>query len=143
MAGEQFSDKDKALVEDFLKSADTPYGEPIIIKKFVGFASQGDPARGIQPKLQFNQIRTKAIVDTVTQNDVMNSGGLYQIGDIKVTLKEKLNIIDTTNQIGGQSQGDQIIYEGHQYRILGKSHTHALVGKEQLFGYVFRKVGNS
>lgn len=143
MAGEQFSDKDRQFVDDALASTNVPYGEPIIIKKFTGIVDPGDPARGIQPRLGFSKKPATAVVNSVSQQDVLYSGGLYQLGDISVTLTQKLNIIDTTNQIGGQSQGDRIIYEKHEYRIVGKSHTHSTIGKEVLFGYVFRKVGNA
>ena len=143
MGGEQFSDKDRNFVDDALASTNVPYGEPIIIKKFTGIADPGDPARGILPRLGFSRKPVKAVVDSVSQQDVLYSGGLYQLGDISITLKEKLNIMDTTQQIGGQSQGDRIIYEKHEYRIVGKQDTHSVLGKEVLFSYVFRKVGNS
>ena len=143
MTSEQFSEKDRQFIDDALVSANVPYGESIIIKKFTGIADPGDPARGIQPTLGFSRKPAKAVVNSVSQQDILYSGGLYQLGDISVTLKEKLNIIDTTNQIGGQSQGDRIIYEKHEYRIVGKQDTHSLIGKEVLFGYIFRKVGNA
>lgn len=143
MGGEQFSEKDRSFIDDALNSADVPFGESIIIKRSTGVSDPGDPARGILPKQGFSRTPAKAIIVSVTQEDVLYSGGLYQIGDITVTLKQRLNIIDTTQQVGGLSDGDRVIYENHEYRIVGKSHTHSMVGKEVLFGYVFRKIGNA
>ena len=143
MSGEQFDERDNAFIDDALQSANTPYGESILIKRFTGIADPGDPARGIQPRLGFTLTPAKAVVSSVAQQDVLYSGGLYQLGDIKINLKQKLNFVDTINQIGGRSEGDRIEYEGHEYRIVGKSHTHTLVNNERLFGYVFRKIGDA
>ena len=140
---EQFDDKDKAFIKDALDSVDVPYGERVIIKKYTGISDPGDPARGIQPKLGFTNIPTRAIIDSVTAQDIMHSGGLYQTGDIKVNMKERLNIIDTIAQPGGTSQGDRLIYEGHEYRVVGKFNSQVLIDSTRLYVYTMRKIGNS
>ena len=141
--GEQFKDKDRAFIEACLRSTDVPYGELVIIKRFTGFASAGDSARGIQPVPSYTKVTSKAIVDNITPQDILYGGGLYQTGDITISLRENLNYIDTINQSGGQSHGDRIIYEGHEYRIVGKKDTHTLIGREKLVTYVMRKIGNA
>jgi len=142
MSGEQFSEKDKAFIEDALKGVNVPYAEPIVIKRFTGINDPGDPAAGIQPKLGFTLTATKGIINSIQHQDILNSGGIYQVGDITVELTQRLNYIDVIPQQGGTSQGDRIIYEGHEYRIVGKVDTHTLVGKQQLFSYTFRKIGD-
>lgn len=142
MSGEQFNDCDKSFIRDAMKSVNVPYGEAVVIKRYTGVSSPGDPARGIQPKLQYTLIPTRAIVDSVAQQDVQYSAGIYQIGDLKVSLKEQLNVVDVIPQTGGQSQGDRLLYKGHEYRTVGKFDVGTLMGNEQVFVYVFRKVGN-
>ena len=143
MSCEQFDEKDRAIIKDALDSVNTPYGEHITIKRYNGIADPGDPARGIQPKLAFIFIHAKAIITSVSQQDIMYSGGLYQTGDIRANMKQKLNYIDTIEQTGGQSQGDRIIYEGHEYRIVGKYDSQVVINSDRLYMYVFRKIGNA
>ena len=140
--GEQFSEKDNQFIKDAIDSVDKPYGDNIIIKKFTGIADPGDPARGIQRRFAFKRIKTTAIITGVSQRDITNSGGIYQLGDLNVSLKQKLNYIDTIQQTGGLSQGDRIIYEGHEYRIVGKVDTEPLIGKNRANVYIIRKIGD-
>jgi hypothetical protein len=141
--GEQFSEKDLSFILESVKSTDIPYGDKVIIKRYIGVSDPGDPASGVQPVLSFKKTWVRAIVQTVTQKDVMYSGGLYQLGDIFVTLKEKLNYVDTISQTGGPSQGDRLMYEGHEYRIVGKIQNLTLLDKNRVSMYVFRKIGNA
>lgn len=141
--GEQFSDKDLAFIQECVKSTDIPYGNKVIIKRYTGISDPGDPASGVQPRLQFEKILLRAIVQSVSQRDILVSGGLYQLGDISVTLKEKLNYIDTISQTGGASQGDRLIYEEHEYRIVGKIQNLTLINNNRVSTYVFRKIGNA
>ena len=143
MSGEQFDEKDQAFIREALDSVNVPYGEAIILKKYTGISDPGDPARGIQPKLGFINVQSRGIIDSVSQQDIMHSGGLYQTGDIKVTLKERLNIIDTIDQLGGKSEGDRLIYEGHEYRVVGKFDSHVFIGSARLYSYAMRKIGNA
>ena len=143
MSGEQFSEKDRSFIEDAIESTNVPYGENIIIKRFDGFVNTGNPAGGVQPVLKFKRIPATAIIAPIVQQDVVYSGGVYQIGDIKITLKEQLNFMDTTTQTGGKSEGDRVIYRGHEYRIVGKSDDNILVGTSKIFIYTLRKIGNA
>jgi hypothetical protein len=139
----QFDERDNAFIRDAINSVDGPYGEKVIIKKYTGVLDPGDPANGIQAQYQYVKIPTKVIVDAVTQRDILYSGGIYQVGDLRVTSPIKLNYIDTINQTGGPSQGDTLIYRGHEYRIVGKVDPETLVGNDALYIYVFRKIGNA
>ena len=141
--GEQFSEKDLSFITESVKSTDIPYGDKVIIKQYVGISTPGDPASGVQAIFLFKKIQTRAVVQAVTQRDILSSGGLYQLGDISVTLKEKLNYIDTIPQVGGPSQGDRLLYEGHEYRIVGKIQNLTLISTTKVSTYIFRKIGNA
>jgi len=143
MSGEQFSDKDNWFIYDAINSTNVPYGEQIILKRYTGVSDPGDPAQGIQAQYQYTKIPVKAIIMAVSAQDVTYSGGVYQIGDIRVTLSLQLNFIDTTTQMGGESQGDRIIYLNHEYRIVGKPDYEPLIDRQKMFVYVFRKIGNA
>jgi hypothetical protein len=144
MPGEQWDERDNAFIKDSIEGTNIPYQEPVMLKKFIGITDPGDPANGIQAQLGYKLTPLKsAIVNSVTQQDVLYSGGLYQIGDIRISLIEELNYIDTIQQIGGQSVGDRISYRKHDYRIVGKIDHETLIGNDRLHVYVFRKVGNT
>lgn len=143
MSCEQWSDKDNAFIKDSMRDTNVPYGETIIVKRFDGFDSPGDPARGIQPVLKFVKVPVKAVITNISQQDIMYSGGLYQTGDIKLDTTEQLNYIDTIQQTGGTSQGDRVVWEGHEYRVVGKFDSHNFIGNIRLYSYVLRKVGNA
>jgi hypothetical protein len=142
MGGEQFDEKDSAFINDAIDSVNVPYGETVILKRYTGVLDPGDPAQGIQATYQYTELPVQAIIQSVSQQDVLYSGGIYQIGDIRVSLAYRLNIIDTISQIGGTSQGDRIIYLGHEYRTVGKIDYETLIGRNKVYSYVFRKIGN-
>jgi len=140
---EQFDERDQAFINDSIRSTHVPYGENVILLRQTGVLSSGDPAQGIQSQYQYAKLTVKAIISGLSQQDILSSGGIYQVGDIRVSLTQQLNYIDTIQQIGGQSQGDQLVYQGHKYRIVGKVADDVLIGQDKVFQYVFRKVGNA
>gem|GEM_PF-5422708 len=110
-------------------------GEPVILK-LVASSSPGDPAKGEGRTYTFTMKPTRAVIDSVEQNDILYSGGIYQIGDIKVQMKEKLReVVDTVGHIG-----DRIIWQHSEYRVFGKPQPETLNGQTFLWRYTFRKV---
>ena len=137
--GEQFSEKDRAFINDAVGDVNVPYGEEVIIKRYLGISDAGNPAKGIQPKFSFNKIRTRAIITQIDQKDLLFSGGLYQIGDITATLRESLSFVDNKNN---ENQNDRLVYRGHEYRIVGLKDPETLIDRDKVHIYIFRKVGN-
>ena len=143
MTGEQWNEKDQAFINDAVHDVNVPYGEKVYLKRYIGIADAGDPIAGIQAKSAYKITPVQAIINTVSAADALYSGGLYLTSDLRVSLTQKLNFIDSTVQIGGQSQGDRIIWHEHEYRIVGRWDCEPLLGDDKAFVYVFRKVGNA
>ncbi len=128
-------DMNKAIVKCSSEEARLTYGEIVLIKRIAG-SSPGDPAQGISPTYTFTTTKSRAIVSTLGQNDIMQSGGIYQLGDITLELNENLEeITDKTRRIG-----DRLIWEGNEYRIVGKKDHAHISDRENFFIYVMRKV---
>jgi len=140
--GEQFSEKDRAFIDDASKDANIPYGEKVYIKQYIGVANAGDPAKGIQAQYQYKLTPVRAIIEGISPQDVQYSGGLYLIGDIRATLTQKLNFVDTVSQVGGFTEGDKLIYREHEYRIVGRVDPETMIDRDKVHRYVFRKIGN-
>ena len=68
---EQFSDKDRAFIDDAIRATDAPYAENITLKRFTGVSDPGDPARGIQPKLGFSLTCIRGIVNSIKRSVVV------------------------------------------------------------------------
>ena len=143
MTGEQWSDQDKNFINDAMRDVNVPYGEKVYLKQYIGVANPGDPMNGIEPTYAYKITPVQAIIDSVSATDVLYSGGIYQMGDLRVTLTQKLNYIDSTVQTGGQSQGDKLQYREHDYRIVGRMNPETIIFQDKVFVYVFRKVGNA
>ncbi len=110
-------------------------GEAVMLK-LVDSANAGNPARGVGRTYTFKFVPTRAIIEQVDQNDVLNSGGIYQTGDIKIQLNEKLReVIDKVGNIG-----DRVVWQKSEYRVVGKRHPNTLTGDTFLYSYVVRKV---
>lgn len=143
MPGEQWGEQDRAFIDDAMRDVNVPYGERVYLKQYQGIADPGDPINGIQAKPLYKITPVQAIIDSVSATDVLYSGGIYQIGDLRVTLTQKLNFTDATVQTGGTSQGDRMQYREHDYRIVGRLDPETLIAQDKVFIYVFRKVGNA
>jgi hypothetical protein len=128
---------DRALIKSSNQEGRLEIGEPVVVK-FITGVNPGDPARGISPSYVFRHLPTRAIIESITQVDVMQSGGLYALGDIKVQLDETLKeVIDKTANIG-----DRVLWQNNEYRVVGKRQPETLLGRTWLFSYTMRKVGD-
>lgn len=125
----------KAIVKCSSDEARLTYGEVVLIKSITG-GSPGIPAQGISPTFTFTTTRSRAIITTLSQNDIMQSGGIYQLGDISVGLDEELEeVTDKTRGVG-----DRMVWRGNEYRIAGKKKNQAINDRDHIFSYVMRKV---
>lgn len=125
----------KAIVKRASDEARLTYGEAVLIKRITG-GSPGNPAQGISPTFTFTTTKSRAIISTLGQNDIMRSGGLYQLGDISLELNEELEeVTDKTRGVG-----DRMIWRGNEYRIAGKKQNRQINDQDHIFTYVMRKV---
>ena len=126
---------DRAQVKSMNQEGRLEIGEAVMLKT-VSASDPGDPARGIGRTYSFNLVPTRAIIEEVEQTDIMNSGGVYQVGDIKVQLNETLReVVDTVGNIG-----DRMVWRKSEYRILGKRQPQTLTGHTFFYSYAMRKV---
>lgn len=125
----------KAIVRCSSEEVRLTFGDVVLIKTITG-SDPGNPAQGISPTYTFNTARSRAVVTTLAQTDIMNSGGIYQMGDITVDLDEELSeITDKTRGVG-----DRLIWRGNEYRIMGKKQNRNINDRDHIFTYVMRKV---
>jgi hypothetical protein len=142
MTGEQWSERDRAFIDDAMRDVNVPYGERIMIKRWSSIADPGDPINGRQAKQAYIFVPVKAVITSLSQSDIVYSGGIYQPGDMHITLTQKLNFVDSAVQTGGTSQGDHIIYREHEYRIVGRFDPETVIDRDKVYIYAMRKVGN-
>lgn len=128
-------DADKAQIRDMVQEGRLEAGEPVIVKRLTS-VNPGDPAKGIGPTYSFRLTPSRAVIQTVGQNDILYSGGLYQVGDIRCQLNEELT--EVSDKSG--SIGDRLIWRGSEYRIVGKKQPAVLGSRTLFFEYVMRKV---
>jgi len=143
VSDEQWSDQDKSFIDDAMRDVNVPYGERVYLKQYTGISDPGDPMNGIQAKHSYKITPVQAVVDSVSATDVLYSGGIYLMGDLHITLTQKLNFLDSSVQTGGVSQGDRIQYREHDYRIVGRMNPETIIAQDKVYIYVLRKVGNS
>ena len=128
-------DADKAQIRDMNAEGRLETGDDAVIKRIIS-ANPGDPADGVGRTYNFHYIPTRAVISAVDQQDVMSSGGLYQVGDLKVQLNEELKEI--SDKVG--SGGDRLVWRGSEYRLVGKKDPGVLARDTFFFSYVMRKV---
>ena len=125
----------KAIIRCASDEARLVYGEVVLIKRITG-STAGSPTQGISPTFSFTTTRSRAAITQLGQNDVMQSGGIYQLGDITTDLNEELEeVTDKTRGIG-----DRMIWRGNEYRIVGKKQNRPISDRDHFFTYVMRKV---
>jgi len=130
-------DFDRAQIRDAKKEAFQMAGQTVIVRKFTG-STPGDPIRGIQPTYQFEDMCAKAIIQMVGQSDVLVPGGIAQLGDIQVQISVALReVTDKTGNVG-----DYLIWQGTQYRVVGKGKPIIINGKTHYYSYTMRKMEN-
>jgi len=129
-----YKKSDRGIIKEYLKEGKTPAGEPVILKIYRRTIA-GDPTKGIAKTFDYNFVKDFAVITGVEQQDIVYSGGVYQLGDIKVQLIRELQPINEITQ----SPGDRLIWRGNEYRPVGKIDTNYLESYI-LYNYVFRKV---
>ena len=126
---------DKCLIKNMLQDVVENLGDAVVLK-IVATSIPGDPAKGIGNTYTFTLKQTRAVIDQVNQTDILNSGGIYLVGDIVVQLKERLReVVDKVGHIG-----DRMIWDGYEYRIVGKRWPETLQGVSVVYKYTMRKV---
>lgn len=129
-----YENYDKGIIKEYLRDGVQPAGESILVK-FYQSTTQGDPTKGVAKTFVWMVKKEFAVVTSIAQNDVVMSGGIYQLGDIKVQLTLKLTPMD--DKAG--TVGDRIEWRGHEYRQVGNISTNYLESYI-LYDYVFRRV---
>lgn len=112
-------------------------GEMVLLRLVTG-RTAGDPAAGVQPTLEYRTVKERAVIVRLTPDEVATSGGLYQFGDLKVDLLRELKFADERTG----DLGDRLIYQHTTYRVVGRTQNQTVEGRNVLFQYVMRKVGN-
>ena len=134
--GQLISDNDEAFIKDTLEEAAGIADEPALIKFQTG-ETVGNPAHGIARTFIYTVRSTRIIVESVSPQDIMYSGGIYQVGDVQAQLTEELK---------GENEGrpgDRVIYRNDEYRVVGKTQPGVLLGADLFFSYALRKVGKA
>lgn len=129
-----FDKCDSGVIREYLKVGKGVMEEPITLKLYQS-TTAGDPTKGIAKTFVYVQEKSSAIVSAIQQNDIVMSGGIYQLGDIQVQLRRELRAIDDITQC----PGDRLLWRGHEYRQVGHIATNYLAGYI-LFDYVFRRI---
>lgn len=129
-----FRKTDKGIIREYMKNGQGASGEPVLLKIYQN-TIDGDPTTGKAKTFQFVTLKDFATVGAIEQQDIVYSGGIYMIGDIKVQLLRELQPIDDTTQ----SPGDRLVWRGNEYRQVGKVSTNYLEGYV-LFNYVMRRI---
>ena len=134
--GQLISDNDNAFISDALEEASGVADEPVLVKFQTG-ETLNDPAHGIARTFTYTVRSSRIVVQSVDPQDVMYSGGIYQVGDIQAQLDEELASEEEENP------GDRVIWRGNEYRVVGKVHPAVLLGADKFFSYALRKVGRA
>jgi len=134
--GQLISDNDNAFICEALAEGAGVADESVLLKFQIGEVLN-DPAHGIARTFTYIVKQSRIIVESVSPQDVMYSGGIYQVGDIQVQLTEELASEEE------EKPGDRVIWRGNEYRVVGKVHPMVLVGADQFFSYTLRKVGRA
>ena len=117
-----------------MKDSTFPAGESILVKNYVS-TTAGDPTKGIAKEFVWNITKEFAVVTGINQNDVVLSGGIYQLGDIRVQMTRKLTPMDDN----AGTVGDRVVWRGHEYRQVGNISTNYLESYI-LYDCTFRRV---
>jgi len=131
----QGRDFQKAQIRDGNAEALIEAGDDVTIKRVAG-AAAGDPTKGIGVTYSFTKTKSRGIIEALTQTDVLNGGGFYQIGDVKAQLNESLTeVSDLTGNVG-----DRVIWRGVEWRIVGKKMPEVIANMTPFYSYTLRKV---
>lgn len=112
LSGEDFTN-----LRDSAQEARSMYSVSVLVKRFSSFTG-GNTALGKAPTRVDVSIPTIARVFNLSQKDILSSGGIYQLGDIKThTL---IDIVGFNSPTSNQTQGDKIAYDANNYIVVGK-----------------------
>lgn len=129
-----FDNCDSGVIKEYLKAGKGIMEEPITLKLYQS-TTAGDPTKGMAKSFNYILEPSTAVISGIEQTDIVYSGGIYLIGDIKVQLRRLLKEIDDATQC----PGDRIVWRGHEYRPVGRIATNYLSGYV-LYDYVFRRI---
>lgn len=106
---------------DAFKEKVTLMGRPVLVKRCIGFTA-GDEADGVFPERIDTNLPMLAIVEQVTPDDILQSNGILQIGDIRTsTLADVWEGVGVgISQYGDPNQADHLIFERLENRLVGK-----------------------
>jgi len=127
-----YTNGDFGVIREYLEAG--LLEEPVVFKLYQS-TTAGDPTRGVAKTFVYISVASTAIISAIEQADIVYSGGIYKIGDIKLQTPRLLKEVDDTTQ----SPGDRVIWRGNEYRPVGKSASH-YIGSYLLYDYVFRRV---
>lgn len=129
-----FKKTDKGIIKEYLKERHAVAEQPIVLKIYTG-TTAGDPTTGVAKTFTYNTVKAFAVITAIQQQDVVYSGGIYMLGDIKVQMLRELAPLDDTTQ----SPGDRIVWRGNEYRQVGKISVNYMESYVT-YDYVFRRV---
>ena len=130
-----YEDLDRGIIREYMNEGKRPAGEPIVVKVFLGIIA-GDPTKGVAKTFNWHEDKDFGVITSISQNDIVYSGGIYQLGDIRVQMQRELKPIDDT----AQTPGDRILWRGHEYRQVGRISTNYLESSFTVYDYVFRRI---
>lgn len=108
----------KANFKSFLKEAMPGFSVCIVVHRFQSFT--GGTLDGVSPDRKNNDLNIpmRARVYQITQQDVLDSAGYLQVGDVKtITISD---IVGFDNNPLNVKQGDFMTYDGMDYAVKGK-----------------------
>ena len=94
-----------------------------IIRNTGGFT--GGTLDGVAPSPVQVTYDLMATVESVTQEEVTNSGGQLTLGDLKLSIP--IDVVEKTTQ---PTQGDKLMFEGYPWYIVGKAERVYIAGLE-------------
>lgn len=117
---------DYGILKDGLREVGTLTDRQVAIKSNYGFT--GGTYDGTEPSPTYKYYYLQGTVESVTQDEITNTGGELAMGDIRLTT---LTDIRAKGEGGGGytlQEGDVLVYDGYEYFIFGKPWREFLAG---------------
>ena len=114
---------DFGMIAESLSEVSSRGDRLVTIKRVIGF--NAGTFDGVAPSANYRQLLINVTVEDVTQLEVVASGGLVSLGDIKIlTTFDVYQKDDTVYPYAADTthpqQADELIYEGVAYHMVGK-----------------------
>lgn len=94
----------------------------LTLKRVTGFTA--GTFDGVTPSPTYRTIQAPGLVEQVTPQEVVHSGGLLTLGDLKLIttfdILEKLDNVYPYTDTTKPQQADELVYEGVAYHMVGK-----------------------